>query len=130
MFQLKTMLALGLALCLSACGNPPPDMPASKVVEQYYDALKKNDFETVLGFYAADFFNTHPKEQWREQLKQLGRLQSAEVANVQADTRYSGKFYVFQMQTQYERNTMRETLTLVWPVNQTAIRIVAHKLQP
>jgi hypothetical protein len=113
---------------LQACGSPPPENPAPKVVEAYYEALKNKDFDKLVTFYADDFFNNQSKDTWLERLKKRGNLEKVELANMQADTRFSGKFYIFQMHTTYDGKPARETLTLVWGINDKEIKIVAHKL--
>jgi len=124
------MLTAGVSLLLvNACSPPPPaDKAAANTVKAFYQALKNKDYGAVMNYYADDFFKNQSKDAWLEVLKKRGDLQKVDVGHLQADTRFSGKFYIFQMHTVYSGEPKRETLTLVWSIEDNKLKIVGHML--
>lgn len=121
-------LLFGLLCLLSACIAPKPQEDVSSIVNQFYTALSQGDYSRAMNYYSPDFFHNQTQEAWLDTLKSLGKIEVVEVIRRQADTRFSGKFYIIEFHTRHQGKPARETLTLVLPNQSDQIKIVGHKL--
>lgn len=119
---------LCLASWLAACSDPPPKVAASEVVKNFYQALVDSKVQTALQAYDERFFANKSKQEWQNYLQELGHLKKFDLNTKQADTRFSGKFYIYQFYTQYDKGKAREVMTLFLPNGSDTIRIVGHKI--
>ena len=100
----------------------------------YFEALKIGDSEKVMGFYADDFFTKMTREQWQQRIQTLlqekGPVQSYSISGKQADTRYSGKFYIYRYNTKHGEKRVQHILTFVRPVDDTdTVKLVGHLIK-
>lgn len=121
-------LLFGLLWLLSACMAPKPQEDVSTVVNQFYAALSQGDYPRAMSYYSADFFRNQTPEAWLKTLKSLGKIEVVEVIQRQADTRFSGKFYIIEFHTRHQGRPARETLTLVLSNDSDKIKIFGHKI--
>jgi hypothetical protein len=127
---------LTLALMLTtACSPPASDTEVDKVVEKLITAFHEGNVDKIMSFYGEEFYKNRDPDQWRMELNDLfskyGKVQSVSMRNKQADTRFSGKFYIYQFDTLHNYNKrLKHTLTLIRPVNERdKIVVVGHMIK-
>ena len=118
---------------LSACSAPMPDLDLTPEIDKLFVALGQNDIDKVMEFYPDEFFKAFPKEYWRERLQKfnqhMGTMESYRIRTKQADTRFSGKFFVFQLETIHkDKKKASHIVTFVLPVDGGAVKLVGHKI--
>jgi len=100
---------------------------------QYFVDLQANNLDQVLEYYADDFFKLHPKPVWRDRLNKLlekfGPIDVISLANKQADTRFSGKFFIYQYNTIHGKKRIKHILTWVLPVDGGKLKLVGHMIK-
>jgi hypothetical protein len=90
-----------------------------------------------MAMYSDDFFERFPKESWRQKLQrlttELGPIKAYSFRNKQADSRFSGKFYIYQYDTIHEsggkEKRAKHTITFIQPVNSAEIKLVGHMIK-
>lgn len=115
-------------LALVACGPSQSDQMARRMAERYYQLIQHEQLDE-----AAKFYPEKDRPLWLEMLQQnqqkLGALKSYQIGAEEQNTVYSGKFYIYTVDTVYERGDESETLTLKsWVSANDAITIVSQKL--
>ncbi len=120
------MAILACVFALSACGPSEGDMKARGMVERYYQLIQQGKIAD-----AARFFPEKERQLQLDALEQhrqkLGALQSFQISAEEQNTVYSGKFYIFTVDTQYEHAQALETLTLKTSVSANdALNIVSQ----
>jgi len=120
-------------LFLTACNMPMPDLDLEPEVNKLFSALQAEDYDTMLPMYSDKFYKSIEREHWRLSLKQfsehMGPMESYRIRYKQADTKFSGKFFVFQMETRHEgQKKARHVLTFVLPFDGGDVGLVAHKI--
>ena len=106
------------------------------LAKEYFEALQAGDLEKAMSMYSEDFFTRFPRETWREKLQRLitglGPIKSYSFRNKQADSRYSGKFYIYQYDTIHQRDDKEQrakhTITFIQPVDNADIKLVGHRI--
>lgn len=127
------IIILSLGLSLASCGQQAKVASVDPLAKEFFEALKNNDLDKVMGMYSEDFFNGIPRELWRQKLenltKQLGPISGYSFRNKQADSRYSGKFYIYQYDTIHNGKRAKHTVTFIHPVTGGAIKIAGHRIK-
>ncbi|MDH5323920.1 MAG: hypothetical protein OEZ68_03025 [Gammaproteobacteria bacterium] len=117
---------------MSACSPPQKPVKVDHLPKEYFTALHDNDMDKVMAFYSKDFFKSRPEPQWRERLggllQQYGPVKTVSFRSKQADTRYSGKFYIYQFDTVHDQKRVKHILTYVRPVDSDEVKLVGHKI--
>ena len=131
--QLRFLNAVILVLLLSSCNQPMPDLDLTPQVDKLFTALQTDDIDTALSLYSDEFYKGFPKEFWRTKLQKfnehMGKMESYRIRNKQADTRYSGKFFVYQVDTIHQGDKKaRHIITFVLPIDDSGIKLVGHKI--
>ncbi len=124
------MMAAGLAaLLLVACSVPEHAGQSRRIAQHYYDLIKAGQFAQAAAMYPPKM-----RDRWQHKLQttdaQLGDLQSYKINKLEESTVYSGKFYIFMVNTRYEKATAGEILTLLEKVNDNKLYIVHQKVSP
>lgn len=137
-FCLATVLALTFSV--TACdsgeqGNAMHNPVVEAKVGKLFAAIKAEKYEQVLAQYHQSFFNIRAPEAWVDELKahlaERGPLQAYHLRRSQADTRFSGKFFILEYETVHTGNKrLHHLLTLVLPVEGGEIRLLGHKITP
>lgn len=123
-----------VALTLVSCGGEVPDDAA--VVQrgnQFFELLKAKNFDAALDLYAPEFFQSRPREDWKQHLQkmqeQLGDMQSFALKRQQADVRYSGKFFIYEYSVVYAKEKSWETITFFVPVAGGEVKLFGHQIK-
>jgi len=126
-----------LALLFSAgCTQHASVASVDPLAKEYFDALQAGDLDKAMSMYAEDFFTRFPRETWRQKLQRLitdlGPIKSYSFRNKQADSRYSGKFYIYQYDTIHQRDDKEQrakhTITFIQSVDSADIKLVGHRI--
>jgi hypothetical protein len=116
---------------LNPSSNPAVEARAGVLLE----ALRDGDYERVNQQYDESFFTRRAPEEWSDHLKtfitERGPMTTYQLRRAQADTRFSGKFFMLEYETVHTGNKrLHHILTLILPVNGGGIQIIGHKLTP
>jgi hypothetical protein len=122
-----------LALVIGACDAPMPNLDLKPEVNKLFSSLQAKDVDTALTFYSEDFYKGIPREAWKLRLQQflevMGPIESVKIRNSQADTRYSGKFFIYQLETRHQgEKKARHIVTYILPVDGSDVKLVGHKI--
>lgn len=129
------LLLLLLACLLAACDAPTSDVEVDKQAENIIRAFQAGDVDKLMSFYTKEFYKTRTPEQWRDEVqavfKNFGPVKSISMRNKSADTRFSGKFYIYQFDSLHDNDKrVRHTLTLIRPVDRSdSIVVVGHLIK-
>lgn len=130
-------LAIILLVFSAGCGQYASVSSVDPLAKEYFEALKAGNLDKVMGMYSEDFFKSFPEETWRQQLQrlttELGPIKAYSFRNKQADSRFSGKFYIYQYDTIHKSSDGKEkrakhTITFIQPVNSSDIKLVGHRI--
>jgi len=138
--RLVVLVAL-LTTLLFACdsGNRGVNESTNPIVVEkaaaLLEALKAEDYGLAIKQYPDSFFVKQTHEGWERKLKALGEergnMQSYELKRSQADTRFSGKFFILEYMVIYEGNKrVNHIITLIAPVMGGEIKLIGHKMTP
>lgn len=137
---LRLFLAVILLLLLVACGekanvNAESNAEVEKKADALFGAWKAGDYDTLLAQYDENFFRTHAREEWVDKLKgfidERGPMTAWHVRRTQADTRFSGKFFLYEYETVHDGNKrLHHLMTFIWPVGEDKIKLIGHKITP
>ena len=128
----KILFAVGL-LVLGGCSAPMPDLDLKPQLDGLFMALGQGDIDKAMTYYPDEFFKVFPKEYWRDRLEKfnqtLGTIENYRIRNKQSDTRFSGKFFVYQLETiQPNKKKASHIITFVLPVDGGDVKLVGHKI--
>lgn len=128
-------MAVGVAcaVLLNACSPPSADVDLEPKLNQLFSSLQANDIDTALSFYSDEFYQGIPRPEWRKRLQEfnsyMGEMTGFRIRNRQADTRFSGKFFVFELESAHAGGKKaRHIITYILPVNGDPVKLVAHKI--
>lgn len=137
---LRFMVALGIMAGVIGCdpgerhnamNNPAVEARVNTLLE----TIKAQDFEQVIAQYDESFFNTRAPQAWVDTLKahlaERGPMQSHILRKSQADTRFTGKFYILEYETVHDGSKrLHHLITLLRPVEGGDIQLIGHKITP
>ena len=120
---LLVMLALGACEVVT---NEETGM-ATKRIQAYLAAIEAGQFHKAAALYPAD-----KAPDWEAFLKgvegRLGRLRSYELDGPETNIVFSGKFYIFSLDGEYERGTTEEVITLFQGLKEPLPHLDYHKI--
>lgn len=125
--------ALVMSLMLTGCNQPMPELKLEPEINSLFTAIQNNQLDAALAMYSDEFFKGIPKQYWRAQLTRfnevMGPLEKIRIRNKQSDTRFRGKFFVFQLDSMHKGGKKaRHILTFVLPVDGGEVQLVGHKI--
>ncbi len=133
MRTLISVLVVGSALLGSACDQGPSLDQVQVVGNKLFDAIASGDRAAALALYDEQFFAIHSRDEWWQYLQKihqkLGDMKEHHLRKDHYDTRYSGRFYIFEYQTVYEQGNAWEILTFVNPNDSPDIKLVGHQIK-
>ena len=120
-------------MVLGGCNAPMPDLDLTPTVNELFTVIGQGDIDKAMEFYPDEFFKAFPREYWRDRLEKfnqyMGTMESFRIRTKQSDTRFSGKFFVYQLETIHADNKKaRHVITFVLPVDGGAVKLVGHKI--
>ncbi|WP_455200700.1 hypothetical protein [Kaarinaea lacus] len=120
-------------LALASCNKPMPNLDLTPEVNKLFSALQAKDFDTMLPMYSDRFYKSIPREHWRSRLQQfmnyMGPMESYRITHTQADTKFSGKFFVFLLDTRHEgKKKAKHVVTFILPVDDDEVKLIGHKI--
>lgn len=126
-------LVLLSVLLLAGCDRPMPNLDLKPEVNKLFTALQAKDFDTMLPMYSDKFYKSIPREQWRMRLQRfmehMGPMESYRITHTQADTKFSGKFFVFLLDTRHEgKKKAKHVVTFILPVDGGDVILIGHKI--
>ena len=137
-FLLAILLVSNLSSCEGSSNrsiNAVSNNAVTEKAELLMNAIKDQDYDRVIKQYPDSFFTRQPSEAWVEKLKRItverGPMQSFELKKSQADTRFSGKFYILEYMAIYNgKNRANHLITFLAPVEGGELKIIGHKISP
>jgi len=122
-----------IGIFVAACSRPMPNIDLEPTVNSLFKALQEQDVNTALLYYSEAFYKGIPKEHWQHQLElfaeKVGPVESFRLRSKQADTRFSGKFYIYQYETVHKGGEKaRHIITFIHPVDGNELNLIAHKI--
>ena len=115
------------AFAVWGCAAPSNDGQAKQIALQYYELIRSQQFDKAVALFPPE-----TQQQWLETLQRtherLGNLTSYSFSSVEMNTVYSGKYYLFITDAQYETSKAGEILTLFAKVTDNKLYIVSRKL--
>lgn len=139
-FLLPSFLLLSL-LALVACEdgdrayNPTANPAVEAQAAALFEAMKAENYEQVVAQYYDKFFAKRSQAEWVDNMKRLmaerGPMQSYILRKSQADTRFSGKFYILEYETVHTGDKrLHHVITILLPVEGGDMQLVGHKITP
>jgi hypothetical protein len=130
----KNTLWLLIILLLAGCVQYVGYDQVDPLVKKYFTALQNHDMDTVMAMYSEEFFKAgYPRDAWRKKLnrltEELGEITGFSFRNKQADSRFSGKFFIYQYDTLHDGKRAQHILTFVQPVDDKEIKLVGHMIK-
>ncbi|HHH35696.1 MAG TPA: hypothetical protein ENK48_02570 [Gammaproteobacteria bacterium] len=129
MKRLQIWLPLCLLAGLAACTIPDHSRHAQELARQYYQHLKAGALDQAAALFPPDKRDMQLAI-LKERLQKLGALQDFQLSGEENSTVYSGKFYIFDADTRYEKTAASEVLTLLEKVNDDKLYVVSQKVDP
>lgn len=136
-FLFGVIVLIGLVACEDGerAYNPTANPAVEAQAAALFEAMKAEDYERVTSLYFDKFFVKRSKPQWIERMKNLiaerGPMQSYILRRSQADTRFSGKFYILEYETVHTGNKrLHHVVTILLPVEGGEMQLVGHKMTP
>ena len=127
---LNFSVLLVLVTMLWSCSSQPDesDQEARQIVNEYLRAIKDEQIETAVSYYPEE-----ARDQWRDFIvkaqQDKGALQKIETEGVEANTVYSGKFFLVFIHTYNEKRNAREVITVLKKLTDDKPYIVSHKIK-
>lgn len=141
-FRRGRVFSLLMFLILTACGeggeralNVSTNPAIEKLASELFDAMQSGNDEQIIKQYNKVFFASRPPRQWLDNIKVLmaerGPMTAYHLRRSQADTRFSGKFYMLEYETVHTGNKrLHHVLTFLLPVTGGDIQLNGHKITP
>jgi len=111
--------------------NPAVEAKAAKLLS----AIQRGDDEQIIKQYDEQFFASHDPQEWLAKLKSImaerGPMKSFRLRRSQADTRFSGEFYILEYESVHNGNKrLHHLITVILPVKGGGIELIGHKITP
>jgi hypothetical protein len=97
--------------------------------------MKSGDDAQIIAQYNKGFFAKRSEQEWLDSMKRMmaerGPMRAHHLRRSQADTRFSGKFYILEYETVHDgQKRLHHVLTFLLPVNGGDIQLNGHKITP
>ena len=141
-YQWGRVLSLLMLLTLTACDegeeralNVSTNPAIEALAGTLFEAIQNGDDEQVIQQYNSVFFAKRSPQQWLDNIKALiaerGPMRAHHLRRSQADTRFSGKFYILEYETVHTGNKrLHHVVTFLLPVSGGDIQLNGHKITP
>ena len=131
-----------ILLVLTACGdgeqraynistNPAVEVQAAAL----FTAMQSGDDAQIIAQYNKGFFAKRSEQEWLGNMKRMmaerGPMRAHHLRRSQADTRFSGKFYILEYETVHTgQKRLHHVVTFLLPVEGGNIQLNGHKMTP
>lgn len=131
-----------MLLALTACGdsedraynisvNPAVEAQAGAL----FEAMQSGEDARIVAQYNKGFFAKRSEQEWLDSMKRLaaerGPMRAYHLRRSQADTRFSGKFYILEYETVHTgQKRLHHVVTFLLPVEGGNIQLNGHKITP
>lgn len=138
----RLLLGIVMLLALLACGegeeraynvstNPAVEAQAAAL----FTAMQSGDDAQIIAQYNEGFFAKRSEQEWLGNMKKImaerGPMRGHHLRRSQADTRFSGKFYILEYETVHTgQKRLHHVVTLLLPVSGGDIQLNGHKITP
>lgn len=138
----RWLWGLLMLLALTACGdsedraynvstNPAVEAQAAAL----FAAMQSGEGAQIVAQYNKGFFAKRSEQEWLDNMKAMmaerGPMRGHHLRRSQADTRFSGKFYILEYETVHTgQKRLHHVVTFLLPVEGGAIQLNGHKITP
>jgi hypothetical protein len=136
--KLTIVLVLSL-VCIIVIGCGVDKHQADNLVNQYFEAIKENDFNQATSLYSEKFFETTPREKAIQMLNVMqskyGDLISYKqtkwsIVHSNGDENHpKGNSYIFQYELIYTKYTVYLDITLFQPDKESTMMIQGYNIK-
>jgi|GEM_PF-3024876 len=125
-FRLIGIVALIMATTACIGESPIDNAGATRLLNEYYQDIQSGDFDR-----AAALYPEKDRATWKAFLqtnrKSLGALKKFRIEHSETNTVYSGIYFVFTIDAQYEKHEATEIITIFQEVDQKHPWLNYHK---
>ena len=127
-YTFRLVLAIIVAVMMTACtGQSPEDnQGAINLLNEYYQDIQSGDLDRATALYPEK-----DRAKWgaflRANQERLGALKKFQIDHMETNTVYSGIYFVFTMDAQYEKHDATEIITIFQEVDQKHPWLNYHK---
>ncbi len=118
---------------VTGCTQEASQSTVEVTAQEFFGAIKSQNYDKAMEFYSDEFFNLLPREAWLEYLKEtnatLGELQKSKLRRSHVNTVFSGRRFVFEFSNQYANGFAKETLIFFQKVRSEDILIQMHRIE-
>ena len=131
-----TLALVLVALLVAGCGAEDRQARARTAAEGYFKAVKANDLDRAIGFFAARYLETRGTVGLKQDLliitARLGDLRSYRLTAGRAWRDFippeSGTHVMLEYEVQYAKHPARETFTIHKPFGRGEYKILNHAI--
>ena len=131
-----TVALVLVALVWAGCGTEDRQGRARTVAEGYFQAVKANDLDQAVAFFAPRYLETRSpaglKQDFRIITARLGELRSYRLTAARAWSDFvppdSGTHVLLEYEVEYARHPARETFTIHKPFGRREYKILNHTI--
>jgi len=125
-FRLASILSL-IVVTTACIGESPTDnQGAAKLLKEYYQDIQAGDLDRAVALYPEK-----DRPTWKAFLQinqeSLGALKRFQIDHAEINTVYSGVYFVFTIDAQYEKHEATEIITIFQEVDQKRPWLNYHK---
>jgi len=115
-----------LAIC-AACAEPDRSSQAQDMVEKFYQTLEQSQYDKAIQFFSEELLTTRSTQQWVDYFTKRA-IREAVFKDVETNTVFSGRFYIFDYEVTDTSGTGAETITVFHSLADDTTRIVSYKV--
>jgi len=115
-----------LAIC-AGCAEPDRSSQAQLMVNQFYQTLEQSQYDKAIRFFSDELVATRSAQQWVDYFARRA-IRTAVFKDVETNTVFSGRFYIFDYQVTDAKGTGAETITVFHSLADDTTQIVSYKV--
>lgn len=124
----RLLFIVALVALMSACSGEAPvdEQGATRLLKEYYQYIQANDVE-----HAAGLYQEKDRATWKAFLQNnqqsLGGLKQYQIDHMEMNTVFSGVYFVYTIDAQYDKHEATEIITIFQEVDQKHPWLDYHK---
>ncbi|MBI1194465.1 MAG: hypothetical protein GC138_01280 [Gammaproteobacteria bacterium] len=125
---MRFILIVAVMAVVTACtGEAPVDeQGATRLLKEYYQYIQADDLDHAVGLY-----QEKDRATWKAFLQNnqmsLGKLKQYQIDHMEMNTVFSGVYFVFTIDAQYDKHEATEIITIFQEVDQKHPWLDYHK---